>query len=224
MVDSLMGSSSNTNCKEDVDEFICSLNRNGPTSGFIPAVEVQLKPKYESMINSLSSDVRNILYHIPGSLDLSTQETNVIAHIGGYIVKKIKSKVCADCVCKLVYDSNVDNVDNVGHLDLIKKKKYEDAKDGLVMPSRLLCNILTDLEKEYRSNIDQIIYEESVKFSFVNVLSKVKSLQAISCTLCQVLNSIVHVFINIRLHHSLKNANKSMVTSRQNRKLLKFST
>ena len=205
MVDSLMATSSNTDCKEDIDEFICSLTRNSPTSGCIPAAEVQLQPRYESMINSLPSGVRNILYHIPlgavptsltklgmaasalenaGSLDLSTEETNVIAYIRGYIVRKLKSKVCADCLCKLVLDSSFDT--NVGHLDLIKKKKYEDAKDGLVMPSRLQCSILTYLEKEYRSNIDQMIYESSVKFSFVNVLSKVESLRQfhVPCAQC----------------------------------------
>ena len=48
MVDSLMATSSKTNCKGDIDEFICNLTRNSSTSRFLPAVEVQLQPRYKS--------------------------------------------------------------------------------------------------------------------------------------------------------------------------------
>ena len=69
---------------------------------------------------------------------LTYQETNVLAYIVGYIVHKIKGKVCSSCTEKLL---GIADTNNRSH-DLIEMKCY----GGLIIPSQLLLGTVELLE------------------------------------------------------------------------------
>ena len=151
---------------------------------------------------------------------LSKEEDNVLAYIAGYVVRKMRGKVCQTCL-----DACVSDTAESEHLDFLKVKKYEGAKDGLIFPSDLLVSVFLGVEKKYRDIIDEAMYSDSVKGSLVTTLGKLDVVQDVHCETCKVKELILHTFVNVRLHHTIRQANRDLLVnkSRKNRKLLKFS-
>ena len=126
------------NCEEDVDKFICTLeniNKSTPPS-------LAPTPYEPSIMDIIPWSVKSILS--VGTLptkdeeSLTYQETNVLAYIAGYIVHKIKGKVCSSCTEKLL---RIADTNNPSH-DLIEMKSY----GGLIIPSQLLLGTFDLLE------------------------------------------------------------------------------
>ena len=154
--------------------------------------------------------------------NLSDQEINILAYIAGYIVRKIRSNLCIDCSKKIVRLSG--SCENDLHYQFIRIKNIENAKEGLLHPSTLLLDFVCKLEEEYRKLIDSLIYNDHVKACIVNTLLKNVSVDELQCSTCKSHEIIVSVMVNIRLHHSLREANHSLrdQKDRRNRKTLKF--
>ena len=138
MVDMVMIPSKGENCEEDVDKFICTLeniNKSTPPS-------LAPTPDEPSIMDIIPWGVKSILS--VGTLptkdeeSLTYQETNVLAYIAGYIVHKIKGKVCSSCTEKLL---GIADTNNPSH-DLIEMKSY----GGLIIPSQLLLGTVELLE------------------------------------------------------------------------------
>lgn len=236
MVESILSQSDSTNCKEDLDEFLLTLDLLPSGSGNEELFEVQPSP-YESLVSDLPESVRNILsvcsFHTelttgqaPGcdGDELTTTEVNIMAYIGGYILRKLRGKVCQDCYSLLLCTSDSDSI-NDESLSFINMKKYVAAKDGLILPSKTFVDVLSSVEKEFRSNVDEAMYSEHVKTSLVSNITKKVDFASCYCNSCKCHLAIVHLMVNIRLHHTLKLANRSLrqEKSRRNRKVLKFA-
>ena len=238
-----MDQSEGSNCQEDIDEFLLTLDSlpNSNTNAlFVP----QPSP-YVSLISNLPDSVRNILslcsfqteFQIEPNLEhvecdeneFSLAESNVLAYIGGYIIRKLRNKVCDVCVTHLVQNSSEismdDENDHDQNLMFIRMKKYVGAKDGLILPSKSLLDVLLAMEKVYRSLIDEFMYSENVKVNLVSTISKKVTFGDLECDVCKSHSAIVHLMVTIRLHHTIKLANRSLMNdkSRRNRKVLKFS-
>lgn len=229
MVESILHQGKNTNCKEDLDEFLLSLDSIPPTS---VKQEVQIQPSaYEAMVSALPDNVQRILsvcsftaeFTGDNGEELTFTESNVVAYIGGYIVRKLRGKVCENCMPKLIHDPAEQGVDD-SHLVFIQMKKYAGAKDGLISPSKSLIDVLTAVEKQYRQTIDSVMYSEKVKATLVSKILKEVSLENLQCS-CKSHIAIVHLMVNIRFHFSLKLANNSLKQDkgRKNRKVMKFA-
>ena len=130
MVDMVMIPSKGRNCEEDVDKFICTLkNIDKSTSPSLAPT-----PDEPSIMDTIQWSVKSILsvctLPTKDEESLTYQETNVLAYIAGYIVHKIKGKVCSSCTEKLL---GIADTNNPSH-DLIEMKSY----GGLTIPSQLL--------------------------------------------------------------------------------------
>lgn len=220
MVDSVMMPGKNANCVEDVDKFLLTLkNVNNPAPNPTPI----LRP---SPLDGIPENVRSIMTMCTLPLDdgLSNQETNILAYIGGYIVKKLQKKnhICHECDEKIAAD--VEEGDS--RYQFLKEKNIKEAKYGLCAPSNELLGAIQLLELEYRKLVDQcMIIKESVKATLVASLLQNVKLYTLKCNTCHVEQLVVHLMVNIRLHHTIKETNRSLRENkdRKNRKVLKFS-
>ena len=149
-----------------------------------------------------------------GEESLTYQETNVLAYIAGYIVHKIKGKMYSSCTEKML---GIADTNNPNH-DLIEIKSY----GGLIIPSQLLLGTVELLELEYRNSIESCLHQDHLKAS---KLSKVDNLQRLQCDVCHLGILVMHLYLNIRLHHTTKEINRGLIESkdRRNHKTLKFS-
>ena len=220
----------NTNCKEDLDEFLLSLDSLPAKSGSKEQVfQVQPSP-YEAVVSVLPENVKGLLQlssfqvepRVDEAEELSFSESNVLAYIAGYIIRRLRGKMCNDCTSKLICSSESESD---GKLEFIKLKKYAGAKDGLILPSKAVLDVLEKVEKEYRGVIDNVMYCEKVKTSLVSTILKNVNFETLYCKSCKPHLAIVHIMVNIRLHHTLKMANKSLRQQKgmKNRKMLKFA-
>lgn len=229
----------NSNCEDDVDHFLLTLSRAPADDVFV--APIQHPTSYSRMVTDLPADVVSILAvcSFPALLDqmpepqgdddsstFSTEETNTIAYIAGYILRKLKKKICPQCFSDCAIEKNEDSHLLDGeHLDFLKQKQFESVTDGLVFPTSAFVKVLCDMEAEYRLIIDAAMYADNVKATLVASLSKVQSLATIHCHTCHVDVLTAHLMVNVRLHHSIKVANTDLfsMSKRQNRKVLKFS-
>ena len=103
MVDAVMVPSSNTNCINDVDEFLLTLtsvDQKAPADQIAPHSSA-----YDRLLEDLPASVRDLLSvcSLPPEEEtsLDKQEFNVIAYIAGYIVRKLRKVVCNICVANI---------------------------------------------------------------------------------------------------------------------------
>ena len=159
------------------------------------------------------------------SRELSVAEGNILVYIAGYICRKIKEKVCSECIQKLYGKTNANNILHT----FLAHKIYKDTKgEGLLVPSSEFYSVIEQLEKEYRKVIEGVTQMSLVRYRVVSALSKkVDHYHCLSCTRgkCEIKSMILNLFVMIRLHHTLRVSSHGFVNSntRRNRKVMKFS-
>lgn len=221
MIDQVMKTSENTNCQDDLDEFM--LNLASPTSHPDVPVDDAEAPPLVDFLQSLPQSVRSLitLCTIPelSERDMSSKEENVSAYVAGYIAKQVKGKVCEECHVKLC--GQICGKDSHQFLRL---KQYEEAARGLQGPSEELEELVSACETQYQKNIDSIVSGKNVKHLLYNCITKDRDIAWITCQRCKAHKVVIHMWINIRLSHTLKLANREMAEPNQgqNRKSLKF--
>ena len=117
----------NTNCKEDLDEFLLSLDSLPAKSGSKEQVfQVQPSP-YKALVSVLPDNVKGLLQlssfqvepRVDEAEELSFSESNVLAYIAGYIIRRLRGKMSNDCTSKLICSSESESD---GKLEFIKLK------------------------------------------------------------------------------------------------------
>ena len=203
-----MKKSDSSNCADDLDRFLFTVGRDTTAS---PAV-FQLPPT--QVIDPLATCM--VLLQ---DSSFSLQESNVLVYIAGYVVRKLKGKVCVPCREKL--EGPIDPADH--HHQLLAAKCYSGCTIGLAAPSCLLSGCVDRLEVRYREVIDDCIHGDNVKATLVTSLVEAVDLTLIQCDTCHVESMVVHLMVNIRLHHTLREINRTLrdYKNRKNRKTLK---
>ena len=221
MVDSVMLPGKNSNCVEDVDKFLLTL-KNVNTTAPAPAMPIQ----HASPLDSVPESVKAILSlcTVPNEDGLSIQETNILAYIGGYILRKLQKKkiICAECDEKI--SGQIEEEDS--RHQFLQQKNIKDAKLGLCAPSNDLLGAIQLLELQYRKQIDECMAKtEAVKATLIASLLHNVKLDRLKCNRCHLEQLVVHLMANIRLHHTIKETNRSLEENkdRRNRKTLKFA-
>lgn len=215
----------NSNCQEHVEGFLLSMGASEKAGPTVFSAASSPSP-YDAMLSQLPAEMRSLLavctLNVPEQEALSKEENNILAYISGYIVRKLRGKMCQNCLDTCTADSQDQDDEN---LEFINIKRYQGAKDGLICPSQCLQNVMSGLEVKYRSVIDEAIYSESVKASLVTTLSKLEVVKDIQCESCHLEDRVLHLFVNVRLHHTIKQGNRDLLycDKRKNRKVLKFS-
>ena len=222
MVDSVMAPVSNANCQEDVDEFLANLAAPHPVE---PTTTEPLASPQQTVMDQLPESVRSILAVANFSAldvvdELDHQEANVVAYIGGYMLHKLKRGMCDGCqhsLCSTICP------DDPTH-EFLTEKNYEAATTGLTAPATALTDVLQSMEAEYRKIIDDCLTNYGIMNSLVTTVTKNVELSDITCNVCNVHKSIVRLFLTIRLHHTIKENNRSLSQGKKkNRKMLKLS-
>lgn len=227
MVDTVMAPSAGANCVDDVDNFLLGLDTlqtNRTKNQELPPPALPLTA-YETVLQQLPESVQSLVSvsAIPelqvNSDNLSFTEKNILSYIAGYIIRKIRMSVCDMCLGSMI------TTEHLEHNSFIDVKRFVDAKDGLITPSTKLLQVLCSIEGEYRRIIDTAMYSTNVKACLSHHLGPKTNLDSIRCENCNVHRMVLHIMINIRLHHTLKETNRSLIASkdRKNRKVLKFS-
>ena len=196
-----------SNCQEDVDQFLLTLG-NISEAAYPPA-----EAPNPSVSESLPQEALNLLAvtkYTPEKI-FSIVHVNIVTYISGYIVRKIPDKLCAVCQQRLM--SSID-ASKPSHL-FISLKAHSGAKDGLVTPSPELQQLVQDLESTYRDVYANILHMNCVRARFIRRLMEVAKKVMLeredgSC-------NPPPLFVNIRLHHSLREATKDITNNKTRR-------
>ena len=230
MVDMLFqttNNSNNKNCEDDLDHFLFSLSL--PTckpTNTTPITTQELIVQGEKGIGEIER-----LYMYLGAppenkidQELNLQNENVIGYISGFIVKKLKDRLCHICYVN-ISGNNEDT--NLANLTFLKNKLYsEDCTVGLQVPSQNLIGMCLVLEAAYNKFSKQLFQSIDLKRTLFWKLKNSFEQESFFCdNSCETLDKIINIFINIRLHHSLKLFNQEFAKTnrKRNRKMLKLN-
>ena len=128
--------------------------------------------------------------------------------------------------CKLLIKGQLNPA--IGAHSFISFKQYAHLNSGgLLIPSQSLGEACTLIETEYRANIDHVLHMSNVRSRLVTYITKKVTTANMSCAQgrCKLISLIVNLYVNVRLHHTLKIHNRDVNSSkrRQSRKLLKLN-
>jgi len=94
------------------------------------------------------------------------------------------------------------NKANSSHLFIAANQYHDHRTGGLVVPSSDLMEVAILIEAEFCNNIEKIFHMSKVSFILITlILSKMQG--KLECDSCKTLEFVVHLYINIRLHHIL---------------------
>ncbi len=220
MVDAIMVGGSSANCEEDVDSFLLNLSSLGDAAASNHDVSVPNVPQPQSIPASVQSLLDVVTLPIPSGI--SIEECNIVAYIAGYVLRKIRQKLCVDCQASMF--GQIDE-SNETHKFLFMKNNGDTLGGGLIAPSQCFYDIVKLLEKEYREICMNVIHMDKVMFRLVNHLEK-KVTGQVMCDQCDIVALTVHLFVKIRLNHTLREQVKAWgcgTSGRKNRKVMKFS-
>ena len=210
--------SEGSNCQADLDRILIDLsNISCPDSN----VNVPQNAGNNDSEQCLSHDSIAILKVMTPS---NIPEQNVGAYIAGYILHKIPI-TCIDCKTHFAQDTLPKNDEMFGFL---REKTYKE-QGCLKYPSSQFASFINDLEFDYAHNFPLIIYMDSVMMRLQNraVESSNAFLKCEQDTCKTRLQSIVKLFLKIRVHASLKricgeSRFSDPAPGKRNRKVLKL--
>ncbi|KAK7094198.1 hypothetical protein V1264_007852 [Littorina saxatilis] len=214
MVDSIVVQSALSNCEEEDDHFLLSLETLQQEDGHsTPLEDVPLPLQYQS---GEHADILRMAFAFPAD-NLSIQEENILTYISGYIARKLTGKVCSGCRGLLVGPLRGDRKEI-----FLTKKQLPDMKgEGLTVPSQQLVELM---EVSFKKS-EQLLHMDRVRTRIILRLEKNMN-GSLTCpsTQCKLNNLIVQLFTNIRLHFVLKDNNNRFSSSskRKSRKFLKL--
>ena len=103
MVDVVTVRGRDANCQEDVDGFPLKMSSIGNAVNNQDAPPVNF-PQLETFVPASAQSVLEVMT-LP-SAELSIQECNIVAYLGGGICRKTNSKLCVDCQANMICKMN----------------------------------------------------------------------------------------------------------------------
>jgi len=138
-------------------------------------------------------------YFVPQTL-LTLEEDNIIIYIVGYIYHNITKIVCCKFAAGLV---DVLNKANSSRVFIAANQYHDRPTGGLVVHSSDLMEVFILIEAEFCNNIEKILHMSKVSSILVIfMLSKIQG--KLECDSCYTLQFVVHLYLNIHLHHILR--------------------
>ena len=255
MVNRIFAHPKNSNCEDDGSLFMLSLNDiiNAKEPNETEASTTQENVQAGVLFNAKSPDSSTVRILGPGlkhnviadinpvapnstNRDICVIEDysildqikiNVLEYIAGYISSKLTSKLCSKCK-SLISDENSRSNDDIDHF--IHHKSF-DCKTGLVKPSKIIINVVTELEQIYITYSPLFLTCLKVKHNLLQAFRDNLSVSSNifdigTCQTCDVLELVMCIFLNIRLHFTLKENNNNFqmsVKKKKSKKTLHFS-
>ena len=229
MVDRILIPSDSANCEADLDTFVFNMSsiaskskQRTPSSPQEEEVD-QVEEPSQQLPESISSLMS--VFTMPKEEVLSVTEENIIFYIAGYISRKLNSKLCNNC--QELTHGQLEQFDETQQVFFSHKAIAGTSKGGLVIPSPNLVEVCQAAETVFRDVVERIIHMDKVRSRIVRSLDKKVSFDMFNSQSCCPLKShVLLLFTNIRLHHVLRENNRSFEVvnkSKKNRKVLKFN-
>lgn len=160
----------------------------------------------------------------PKNVHLKLAEDNFLSYIFGYIANKIKTKLCDSCQATVQSTTPVNSNSNV----LLNKKQYANWHgEGLVFPTDRLTNAVTAMERVSVANIG-LLTQRKVRRKIVQLLYQTMKNKQFVCAVgaCDIAGKVVSLFVNIRLHFTLRDSTASFAAKscKHKKKILKIHT
>lgn len=218
MTDQIFVHSEGSNCAEDGAHFLLNLRSLKNTAQ--DAVTMQ----QEQPTQPDEDDVFRIAVPQPSSRDpvLQLAENNVLTYISGYIVRKLASRLCDDCLCLMKGSLSGDEKQV---LLVNKRYEYPGSYGGLQVPSAELVRVVEKMQTVFIENVDKVLHADKVCSRLSLIFEKrVTSALVCSAGLCQPTKWVGDLFIKIRLYDTLKTNTASFSTksARKKRKMMKL--
>ena len=243
MVDSIMMPvDSASNCELDTDQFLLDLHSISENQQSC-AASSSISPEEVSSENvSSASTASQVSESVAGTetpqisfehdysislfadnLPLHLQESNIVAYIGGYIVRKLESKLlCQSCI-QLMTISPLEATDQKYMLINLKQNPALPVADSLRVPSPALLEELLKAEHAFAECIGKVLHMGKLYQRLLSVLKSKDVLVQDVYKHCNSGDLIRKLYTTIRLHFYIRLANDYLrnLPNRRNRKLLK---
>lgn len=208
MVDSVMTGIEGKNCKDDLDNYLFSLD-SLQSSGSNFSIKSRLEQDVPEEIRDLMHT--SVTPSIPDGLAvgderLTLMERNIVSYIGGYVLTKLVKKniPCRECTTRLTADQVTGEVNT-----LIQSKQY--LIPGLRTPSAFFVQHLIAMEVAFRQRAAADMHVTGIRASFItNLMRGQESLECQQSQQCKVFFCVAALYTNIRLHHHCRDLNQQV--------------
>lgn len=211
-VDALLVVSKYGNCEEDIDSFLLGLEN---LKGNKQVAYGETVPHVNPHVSLSEHDYSLCFSKKTSSSALAHQETNVLAYIGGFVLRKSLKKFCQDC--QLLSTANADSSVH----RFINLKNFDTFRN-LIKPSESVVELLSVAEHVFNHNIDYYAKQPFVKGKLMSCLLDGCSNDFTDCNTCCSKTTILRLFLTVRLHHSLRLYNNTLAESSVKRKSKKY--
>jgi len=154
---------------------------------------------------------------------ISLAEGNILYYIAGYIARKIKNHKYLCNVCAKQITGEINQTSDMSQTQFLLNKQYDtlSADKGLIVPSDTLVDLCSSFESKFREVISSAVYMSGCRQHIMRCFCKACNHH---CETCQFVGYVANIFVNIRLHHFLRDSNRQFVSikHKRNRKTVKF--
>ena len=211
--DQLLVPSKGSNCSDDLDSVLVSLTSMGSSGSSRSS-----QPHAAHDNNDKLSGVELLPVITPPA---SIPVKNIEAYMAGYLLRKSSITDCDQCRDQLFYDEPPDN-----DVYTFLRAKALQEKGTLFYPTESLIFLVESWETIFNGIFETIVHEKHVLSTLVSN-SHHSLVDYLLCTdpkCSQKLNGMLHSYMKIRIHSSLKRSNKANTVSglKRNRKVLKL--
>ena len=156
----------------------------------------------------------------------SLEEENVLVYVAGYLCHRVLFKHrCSRCMSAMVRkEATLDNPNLL--LTHFKAMEVEGSDFGLLkVPTHDFISFVAIADDSFKTHFHSSHHTVGLGNAIKNNIRSRTIQQQVSLGLCpSTLESVLSVFVRMRIHHCLKHLNKSLsATTRKNRKYLKVS-
>lgn len=163
MVDSILLQSKTSNCIEDGDYFLLTLNNMTTQREYSTAVDNMPDPPAEHRIPDVG--LVALAFNIPTE-ELCLQENNTLTYMAGYVARKVRGKVCGECREVLI-----GRLEGIPKETLLTKKQLPDLQGGLIVPSAELVSVVEQIETVLKKS-EQLLHMDRVRTRYLQRMNK----------------------------------------------------
>ncbi|GFN82568.1 transposable element p transposase [Plakobranchus ocellatus] len=207
IVDAILVAGEGTNCQEDVDSFLFSLELIS-SHGAPSAIKIE---------QDVPRGLQPLLSGQNPISCLNVKEMNILTYIGGYVANKMVTAVCEGCQSKSTEEIDPGNQE---HGYIVEKLYSQNMEKGLTAPSRNLQQVLAVAEKVFRDSITSLTVISGIRLKLVQKMVDATKHIDLLCPRrkCQLAFLALLLYTNVLLHFHIKCLNRK--ETGENQKLM----
>ena len=210
VVDKLFVHSPYANCTFDPDKILLDL------SSF--SIHQKKTTNVSTPQNVESAQLLKVAIPAP-----SLEKKNVVAYMGGYLIRRYPIDNCHECHDRLLIDT-LPEPSPMSQYELLRNKTYKDT-GALIYPSAVFSKFVQNMEDLFCALFAGIMYDKDVlKTLCTHACGEIPQLIKCGNVHCTMrLHQYVKLYMTTRIHHAIKISNIGMSSGhKRNRKMLKL--